>query len=150
MRPLVMSMLLSLLVNGQAEAKDILGYPQERVWSHLNNTFCPEQEDWCTDPVFYPDQAVLNAVTKHDDELKKLLLQNDFSLRSPFDSDEEEFYDEESDEFVNMCDITTGSLRPRAAKNNDGNLEVLPRCHCPKYQCAAYPIKRLESVIMNV
>ena len=122
MRPLQILMLLSLLFKGPAVAKDILGYPEERVWSHLNDTVCPDQEDWCTEPVFYPDQAVLKAVTKQDDQLKRLRLQSDFSLRSPFDAYGDEFYEEESEEFVNICDVTMGSMRPRAAKNKDGNL----------------------------
>ena len=122
MRPLVMLTLLFLLFKGQAVAKDILGYPKERVWSPLNDTVCPDQEDWCTEPVFYPDQAVLKAVTKQNDQLKKLLLQNNFSLRSPFDAYGDDIYDVESDELVNICDVTSGSMRPRAAKNKDGNL----------------------------
>ena len=95
------------------------GYPPERIWSRLNRTdpgLCPQEEDWCVQPSFYPEGAVLDAVTKEDNSLKKLLLIDAFAARSHY---------EEEDEFVNVCDVKMTYITPRAAKNTEGKFRFI-------------------------
>eukprot|EP00091_Calanus_sinicus_P006572 TRINITY_DN17279_c0_g1_i2.p1 TRINITY_DN17279_c0_g1~~TRINITY_DN17279_c0_g1_i2.p1 ORF type:complete len:144 (-),score=41.50 TRINITY_DN17279_c0_g1_i2:10-441(-) len=82
------------------------------------STFCPEGLDWCDDPLQYPENTILKAVSKQ----KK-------AIRIMFD--EEKLPEEEVNEidirlrifdpqFENICDVETTYIKPRAAKNKEG------------------------------
>jgi hypothetical protein len=88
---------------------------------------CEDGGDWCSDPETYPNDKILSAVAKQADVVKKLLYQDAFEERmlglQPFEDDDYEYIYE--DELENLCEVSTGYIRPRAAKNKNGQFRFI-------------------------
>jgi len=82
---------------------------------------CKDNEDYCSDPVYYPKDTIQNALKKQYNSLKTILKPAPHaSGRSSLDDIVLESRSGYLDEWRNLCDTNTSFINPRVAKNKDG------------------------------
>jgi len=100
---------------------------------------CPDDAIWCDAPFDYPEERILEAVIKQNQTFNNIFVTKEKSQDfitisqqpstnvslietriSPLIPDEEE-----KDQFQNICGLTTSYIKPRAAKNKDGEYRFI-------------------------
>jgi hypothetical protein len=123
-----MQYLITLLVinyGSYEAARIVFQYLKEqprnpRVIKTLSNTstFCPEGLDWCDDPLDYPENTILKAVSKQKKAIKIMFDEENLPVEEVNETDIRlRLFDPQ---FENICSIETTYIKPRAAKNKEG------------------------------
>merc|ERR1712137_695041 len=81
---------------------------------------CKENEEYCSDPIFYPKDAIQNALKKQYRTLKTLLPSPAARGRSSLDVIPLESRSGNLNEWRNLCDTNTSFINPKVARNKDG------------------------------
>ena len=82
---------------------------------------CRENEEYCSDPEFYPKDAIQNALKKQYRTLKTLLPPSPTARgRSSLDVIPLESRSGSLNEWRNLCDTNTSFINPKVARNKDG------------------------------
>jgi len=82
---------------------------------------CKENEDYCSDPIFYPKDAIQNALKKQYRTLKTLLPPSLAARgRSSLDVIPLKSRSGNLNEWRNLCDTNTSFINPKVARNKDG------------------------------
>ena len=108
--------------NSSKEDDDIL----QRIWGLWNTSTSLEQalcsgENWCTEPAFYPEGAILSAATTNSQAMRTLLTIDAFDTRT----EDYDYYEYHEDDFENICEVTTEYVKPRAAMNKNGQFRFI-------------------------
>jgi len=107
---------------------------------------CPDDAIWCDAPEEYPEEQIMKAVIKQKQTFKDIFDTKDKSQDfisisqpstnrnesfigissriSPLD-DQTEREKDDHDQFKNICGLTTSYIKPRAAKNKDGEYRFI-------------------------
>eukprot|EP00092_Neocalanus_flemingeri_P045996 GFUD01051625.1.p1 GENE.GFUD01051625.1~~GFUD01051625.1.p1 ORF type:complete len:216 (+),score=62.55 GFUD01051625.1:134-781(+) len=84
------------------------------------STYCPDDVDWCNEPLNYPENTILKAVVKQKKSVK-IMFNND---KIPVEKANDTIIGLRSSilesQFENICDVETEYIMPRAAKNKEG------------------------------
>jgi len=114
---------------------------------------CPDDAIWCDAPEEYPEEQIMKAVIKQKQTFKDIFdtkdksqdfislsqpstNQNESSITtfssigiasriSPLDDHKYGKNDDDDDQFKNICGLTTSYIKPRAAKNKDGEYRFI-------------------------
>ena len=82
---------------------------------------CQENEEYCSDPIFYPKDAIQSALKKQYRTLKTLLPSSPAARgRSSLDVIPLESRSGNLNEWRNLCDTNTSFINPKVARNKDG------------------------------
>ena len=82
---------------------------------------CKDNEEFCSDPMFYPKDAIQNALKKQYKSLKTLLPSLPaVRARSGLDIIPLESRSGILNEWRNLCDTNTSFINPKVARNKDG------------------------------
>jgi len=111
-----------------------------------NTAMCPDDAIWCDSPDNYPDIEILKAVNKQKktfqdifDDKSAVTLNSRTTPSSNYTSlietrisgfedgeDDGDYYGEGDEEvYENICDMKTSYIKPRAAKNKEGNYRFI-------------------------
>jgi len=97
---------------------------------------CPDDAIWCDAPQEYPEEQIMKAVIKQKQTFKDIFDTKDksqdfISISQPSTNRNESFTGLASrispldDQFKNICGLTTSYIKPRAAKNKDGEYRFI-------------------------
>jgi len=97
---------------------------------------CPDDAIWCDAPQEYPEEQIMKAVMKQKQTFKDIFDTKDksqdfISISQPSTNRNESFTGLASrispldDQFKNICGLTTSYIKPRAAKNKDGEYRFI-------------------------
>jgi len=97
---------------------------------------CPDDAIWCDAPEEYPEEQIMKAVIKQKQTFKDIFDTKDksqdfISISQPSTNRNESFIGLETrigpldDQFKNICGLTTSYIKPRAAKNKDGEYRFI-------------------------
>merc|ERR1711971_1131586 len=82
---------------------------------------CKDNEEFCSDPMFYPKDAIQNALKKQYKSLKTMLPSLPaVRARSGLDVIPLESRSGNLNEWRNLCDTNTSFINPKVARNKDG------------------------------
>ena len=82
---------------------------------------CKDNEEYCADPIFYPKDAIQNALKKQYKSLKTILPSSSVARgRSSLDDILLTSRSGSLDEWRNLCDTNTSFINPKVAKNKAG------------------------------
>jgi len=97
---------------------------------------CPDDAIWCDAPEEYPEEQIMKAVIKQKQTFKDIFDTKDksqdfISISQPPTNRNESFIGIATrispldDQFKNICGLTTSYIKPRAAKNKDGEYRFI-------------------------
>jgi len=97
---------------------------------------CPDDAIWCDAPQEYPEEQIMKAVMKQKQTFKDIFDTKDksedfISISQPSTNRNESFtgiatrISPLDDQFKNICGLTTSYIKPRAAKNKDGEYRFI-------------------------
>ena len=87
----------------------------------MKSPTCKENEEYCSDPIYYPRDAIQNALKKQYKTLKTLLPPSPTARgRSSLDVIPLEPRSGNLNEWRNLCDTNTSFINPKVARNKDG------------------------------
>jgi len=97
---------------------------------------CPDDAIWCDTPEEYPEEQIMKAVMKQKQTFKDIFDTKDksqdfISISQPSTNRNESFtgiatrISPLDDQFKNICGLTTSYIKPRAAKNKDGEYRFI-------------------------
>ena len=103
---------------------------------------CPDDTSWCDSPSNYPDIEILKAVNKQKNTFQDIF--NDkyavtsksrttpssnytslIETRISAFEDDDEYVQEDEEAYQNICNMKTSYIKPRAAKNKEGNYRFI-------------------------
>lgn len=87
----------------------------------MKSPTCKENEEYCSDPIFYPKDYIQNALKKQYKTLKTFLPSSPPARgRSGLDVIPLESRSGILNEWRNLCDTNTSFINPKVARNKDG------------------------------
>ena len=123
--------LFLLLVFSCAQANKLMAQsPTKHAKSAHNMTIsddhkvrCDKSGLWCSLPPQYPAKAILRAVRKQGHAVNILFPVTDALEYDEQDKESGQDYGKEEEMFQNMCSQRADTIRPRSAKNKEGQLK---------------------------
>ena len=86
---------------------------------------CPNQQEWCENPVEYPEFIIRKVMTRQNEALKTLFEQDKIIEQNMNKTHDDLTIRMFETEFENVCHSETNYIRPKAARNKAGEFRFI-------------------------